>query len=154
MPRFNDRTALPAIGGGGWTGARLGPVPSTAPDQSVEVPTSIRVRLWAALAIVVAETSLEIAFVFARDDYGPGGKALVGGLFALKILFAWGVVRLNPGAVFGLLLFELTGILVALGADFAMGVRLLLVACVIAVFALVGSSLSAFESPGPMIPPR
>lgn len=96
---------------------------------------------------MLVETGFEMAFVAGRDDYGPGGKALVIALFALKIWFAWRVRHLSAPAVFGLLLFELTGIIVASGAAFAFEVRALLVGCVIAVFALVGSCLSAFPSP-------
>ena len=99
------------------------------------------------LAIVVVETIFEVAFVVGRDDYGPGGKALVAALFLLKIWFAWRVRFLSAPAVFGLLLFELTGIIVASGAAFSGEIRALLVGCVIAVFGLVGSCLSAFPSP-------
>lgn len=121
-------------------------MPSPTPADA-DVPRSVRARLGTAFVLVVVETALEIGFVFGRDDYGPGGKALVAGLFALKIVFAHGVRRLRAGAVFGLFLFEATGLLVAAGASFSAGVRVLLVACVIAVFALVGSCLSAFPSP-------
>ncbi|WP_436793086.1 hypothetical protein [Actinospongicola halichondriae] len=97
--------------------------------------------------IVLVETIAEIAFVVARDDYGPGGKALVGGIFALKIALAWSARRLRAGGALGLLLFELVGILVAIGADWSMALRLSLVACVIAVYVLVLSSLHAFPTP-------
>lgn len=99
------------------------------------------------LVIVLVETIFELSFVFGRDDYGPGGKALVGALFLLKVWFAWRVRFLSAPAVFGLALFEVTGIIVASGAAFSGEVRALLVGCVIAVFALVGSCLSAFPSP-------
>lgn len=122
-------------------------MPRAPVSSGDEIPAGIRLRLSIAFVIVLIETTLEIAFVFGRDDYGPGGKALVGGMFALKVVFAWWVRRLSPGAVFGLLLFELTGVLVATGASFALELRILLVGCVIAVFGLVGSSLSAFPSP-------
>jgi hypothetical protein len=55
--------------------------------------------------------------------------------------------RLSAGGALGLLAFELVGILVALGAAWSMGLRLALVACVVAVYALVLSSLHAFPTP-------
>lgn len=55
--------------------------------------------------------------------------------------------RLSAGGALGLLVFELVGILVAIGVEWAMGLRLLLVANVAAVYALVLSSLHAFPTP-------
>lgn len=103
--------------------------------------------LTVALVIVAVETVAEIAFVLARDDYGPGGKALVGGILALKILLAVSARRLQAGGALGLLLFELVGILVALGAEWSSLLRVLLVVCVVAVYVLVLSSLHAFPTP-------
>lgn len=123
------------------------PSESTSPSRRPDVSDGVRFRLWLVFVIVLVETAFEVAFVLGRDDYGPGGKALVAALFLLKIWFAWRVRSLSAPAVFGLLLFELSGIIVASGAAFSMGVRALLVGCVIAVFALVGSCLSAFPSP-------
>ena len=70
--------------------------------------------LTVALVIVAVETVAEVTFVLTRDDYGPGGKALVGGLLACKILLAVSARRLQAGGALGLLLFELVGILVAI----------------------------------------
>lgn len=105
------------------------------------------VALTVALVIVTIQTLAESAFVIARDDYGPGGKGLVVGMLGLKIFFAARARRLRAGAVLGLLMFELVGILVALGADWHMGLRLGLVATVVTVFSLVLSSLHAFPTP-------
>ncbi len=103
--------------------------------------------LTVAFVIVAIETVAEITFVVARDDYGPGGKALVGGLLACKILLAASARRLHAGGALGLLLFELVGILVAIGAEWSSLLRVALVLCVVAVYVLVLSSLHAFPTP-------
>jgi hypothetical protein len=100
-----------------------------------------------ALALVGLQSLAESAFVVARDDYGPGGKALVIGAIGLKVLFAVWARQLRAGGALGLLAFEAVGILVALGAEWSFVLRTALVACVVAVWALVLSSLHAFPSP-------
>ena len=105
------------------------------------------VALTVALVIVTVETVAEVAFVVARDDYGPGGKALIGGLLAMKVLLAASARRLQAGGALGLLLFELVRILVALGAEWSSLLRVALVVCVVAVYVLVLSSLHAFPTP-------
>jgi hypothetical protein len=82
-----------------------------------------------------------------RDDWGSVGKALILLAFVAKVGFAQLARRLSAGGALGLLVFELVGILVALGADWAVGLRLLLVANVVAVYVLVLSSLHAFPTP-------
>ncbi len=109
--------------------------------------TSPPIGLTIALVIVTIETVAESMFVLARDDYGPGGKGLVIAMFGAKIVFAARARRLKAGSVLGLLLFELVGILVALGADWDLSLRLGLVATVVAVYSLVLSSLHAFPTP-------
>lgn len=103
--------------------------------------------LHAAFWLVVVESLLQAAFVVARDDYGPGGKGLVLLAFAAKVGLAHLARRRSAGGVLGVLALELVGILVALGADWALWLRLLLVANVAAVFALVLSSLRTFPTP-------
>lgn len=111
--------------------------------------TAVRppVALTVALAIVVVETAFEVAFVIGRDDYGPGGKAVVALMLLTKVVLAVWARQLRAGGALGLLAFELVGILVAIGAGWALGLRLGLVACVVAVYVLVLSSLHAFPSP-------
>ncbi len=103
--------------------------------------------LHAAFGLVLVESVAEGAFVVAREDYGPGGKALVLMAFVAKVAFAHLARRFSAGAVLGLLVFELVGILVAIGADWALGLRLALVANVVAVYVLVLASLRAFPEP-------
>ena len=116
-------------------------MPTTAGRHAV--PWTLHAAFW----LVLAESTAESAFVIARDDYGPGGKALVVLAFVAKVGVAHLARRLSAGGVLGLLVFELGGILVAIGADWALGLRLLLVANVVAVYALVLSSLRAFPTP-------
>ena len=110
-------------------------------------PLALTVAFW----LVVAETIAEVAYVVTRDDYGAGGRALLVTGFVTKVLFAHLARRLSAGGALGLLVFELVGILVAVSADWALGVRLALVATVACVFVLVLSSLRAF--PTPELPP-
>lgn len=112
-----------------------------------DVATQAPAALTVALAIVVVESLAQSAFVLSRDDYGPGGKALLLGAFGCKVLFAMWARRLSAGGALGLLTFELVGILVALGASWAIELRWALVAAVVAVYALVLSSLHAFPTP-------
>ena len=115
----------------------------TRPSPPRRAPAALTV----ALVLVTLQSLAESAFVVARDDYGPGGKALVIGAIGLKVLFAAWTRRLRPGAALGLLAFEAVGILVALGAEWSSLLRVALAACVITVYALVLSSLHAFPSP-------
>lgn len=105
------------------------------------------VALTVALVLVVLQSLAEAAFVVGRDDYGPGGKALVIAAIGTKVLFAAWARRLSAGGALGLLTFEFVGILVALGATWSSVLRIALVACVVAVYALVLSSLHAFPAP-------
>ncbi|MDE0804824.1 MAG: hypothetical protein OSA99_16055 [Acidimicrobiales bacterium] len=115
--------------------------------ETADTTTRAPAALTVVLVLVTIETIAEVAFVIARDDYGPGGKALVGGLVAMKIFLAISARRLQAGGALGLLLFELVGILVAIGAAWSLTLRLVLVACVITVYVLVLSSLHAFPTP-------
>ena len=112
-----------------------------------DVATQAPVALTVALAIVVVESLAQSAFVLSRDAYGPGGKAFLLGAFGCKVLFAVWARRRSAGGALGLLTFELVGILVALGAPWAIELRWALVAAVVAVYALVLSSLHAFPTP-------
>lgn len=112
-----------------------------------DVATQAPAALTVALAIVVLESLAQSAFVLSRDDFGPGGKALLLGAFGCKVLFAVWARRLSAGGALGLLTVELVGVLVALGASWAVELRWALVAAVAAVYALVLSSLHAFPTP-------
>lgn len=113
------------------------------PGRPVAVPWTLH----AAFGLVLVESVVEGAFVVGRDDWGGVGKALILLAFVAKVAFAHLARRLSAGGVLGLLVFELVGILVAIGAEWSMDLRLLLVATVVAVYALVLSSLHAFPTP-------
>lgn len=116
---------------------------ATPTRRARQAPLALTVAFW----LVVAETTAEVAFVVARDDWGNLGKALIVAFFVFKVVLAHGARRLVAAGALGLLLFELVGILVALGASWAMGWRVALVANVVAVYVLVLSSLHAFPPP-------
>ena len=113
------------------------------PVRTVAVPWTLHAAFW----LVLAESLVEGAFVVARDDWGSMGKVLILLAFLAKVGFAQLARRLSAGGVLGLLVFEWMGILVAIGAEWSMALRLLLVATVLAVNALVLSSLHAFPTP-------
>ena len=123
------------------------PAGSHRSDAGATAAPAVPWMLHAAFWLVLAESTAEAAFVIGRDDYGPGGKGLVLLAFLAKVVFAHLARRLSAGGVLGLLVFEPVGILVALGADWVMGLRLLLVATVVAVYVLVLTSLRAFPTP-------
>lgn len=116
-------------------------------DTKTTATSRAPAALTVALVLVIVEASAESAFVLARDDYGPGGKALVIAVFGFKVLLATWARRLSAGGALGLLAFELTGLVIATGAAWAIELRFALVACVVAIFVLVLSSLHAFPSP-------
>ena len=111
--------------------------------RSDAVPWTLHAAFW----VVLAESVVEGAFVVGRDDWGSVGKALILLAFVVKVSFAQLARRRSAGGALGLLVFELVGILVAIGADWSLALRLLLVATVVAVYALVLSSLHAFPPP-------
>lgn len=113
------------------------------PGRTPAVPWTLHAAFW----VVLAESVVEGAFVVGRDDWGALGKVLVLFAFVAKVAFAHLARRLSAGGALGLLVFELVGILVAIAADWTMSLRLLLVATVVAVYALVLSSLHAFPTP-------
>ena len=58
--------------------------------------------------------------MIARDDYGPGGKALVVGIIGLKVVFAMWARRLSAGGALGLLAVrDRSASSIALGAAWA-----------------------------------
>jgi hypothetical protein len=113
------------------------------PGRTTATPWTLHAAFW----LVLAESLAEGAYVVARDDWGAIGKALVLSAFVAKVGFAQLARRLSAGGAMGVLVFELVGILVAIGADWALALRVLLAATVVAVYALVLSSLHAFPTP-------
>lgn len=114
--------------------------PATAPPRPPPALTVV-------LVLVTVETAAEVAFVLGGGHFGPGGRALLALLLLAKVVLAARARKLHADGAVGLLLFELIGVLVALGADWPVPVRLALVACVVAVFVLVLASLHAFPMP-------
>lgn len=115
----------------------------TRPGRTVAAPWTLHAAFW----LVLVESVVEGAFVVGRDDWGAIGKALILLAFVAKVALAHLARRLSAGGAMGLLVAESVGILVALGADWSLALRLALVATVVVVHVLVLSSLHAFPTP-------
>jgi hypothetical protein len=110
-------------------------------DPGVE-PTSGRRGAWPpaelrpAVVLITVETVAEAVAVAWRDDFRAALRVALVACIALKFLFVWLLGRRSAGALFGLVLWEVTALLVAVAATgWPAGVRLGLAAT--AVMALV-----------------
>ncbi|MGH9275247.1 MAG: hypothetical protein ACRDZU_11430 [Acidimicrobiales bacterium] len=109
-----------------------------------EVPWTLR----AAAGLVSVEALVEGVAVTGRTAFTPGLRVMLVLCLALKWLFAWRVLRLSPGAAFGMLLLEGTTIVSALGAvDTDALVRVALGGTALTVVILLLASLHAFPTP-------
>lgn len=108
--------------------------------------------LHAAVALVCAETTVEVALVLAGGRWTLLGRVVIAGCVALQYLFAWRALHRSAGAVLGLMLWQVSALLVAAGADWAAGARLALAACALATIVLLGRASRAF--PEPVLPAR
>jgi hypothetical protein len=116
---------------------------ATPPPDAV-LPWTLR----AAAGLVSIEALVEGVAVSGRTAFTPGLRIMLVLCLALKWLFAWRVLRLNPGAAFGLLLLEGTTVVSALGAvDTDAIVRLALGGTALTVVILLLASLHAFPTP-------
>ncbi len=115
-----------------------------AVTEDTEVPWTLR----AAAGLVSAEALVEAVVVAGRSELTPGFRVGLVVCVGLKWLFAWRVLRLSAGAMFGLLMLEGTTIVAAFGAvESSYGARLALGAVAAAIIGLLCSSLHAFPSP-------
>ena len=104
--------------------------------------------LTAAVALVVVEALVEAIVVAGRSELTVGLRSFLVLCVGLKWLFAWRVLRLRAGALFGLLLLEATTVVAALGAtESPTGARIALGGVALTVLVLLSSSLHAFPSP-------
>lgn len=117
------------------------------PTDRVTAP-AIPWTLRSAAALVSVETLVECAVVAARSELTPGLRGLLILTLALKWVFAWRLLGLHAGAVFGLLMLEGTTVVAALGAvGWPLPARLALGGTALTVIALLLRSLSAFPAP-------
>lgn len=121
-----------------------GAAPPT-PHSAAPIQTPMALNL--VFVIVLVEAVAEIIFVVFRHSYGPGGRALLIIVLASKIWFAALTRKLSAGGVLGLLSFELVGLLAAVFATWDVVFRIGLGVSIVAVFALVISSMHAFPTP-------
>jgi hypothetical protein len=97
---------------------------------------------------VAVEALVEAIVVAGRSELTPGLRTLLVLCVGLKWVFAWRVLRLRAGALFGLLLLEGTTVIAAIAASESPGVaRLALGGVALTVLVLLSSSLHAFPSP-------
>jgi hypothetical protein len=114
------------------------------PPEEAVLPWTLR----AGVGLVSVEALVEAVVVAGRSELTVGLRVALVLCVALKWLFAWRVLRLRAGAMFGLLLLETTTLLAAVGATGASdGARLTLGAVALTVLVLLSSSLHAFPSP-------
>ena len=125
------------------------PVGQTGPDMAEPLPDErVPWTLRAAAGVVSIEALVEGVAVTGRTAFTPGLRVMLVLCLALKWLFAWRVLRLHPGAAFGLLLLEGTTVVSAFGAvDTDAIVRLALGGTALTVVVLVLASLHAFPPP-------
>jgi hypothetical protein len=114
------------------------------PAEPDVLPWTLR----AAVVLVSVEALVEALLVAGRSELTPGLRVFLVLCVGLKWVFAWGVLRLHAGALFGLLLLEVTTVVAAAAATEApTGLRLALGGVALTVLVLLSSSLHAFPSP-------
>ena len=120
----------------------------TGSDMAVPPPAELPWTLRAAAGLVSVEALVEGVAVTGRTAFTPGLRVMLVLCLALKWLFAWRVLRLSPGAAFGMLLLEGTTIVSALGAvDTDALVRVALGGTALTVVILLLASLHAIPTP-------
>jgi hypothetical protein len=113
------------------------------------VPPALRL----AAVLVAIQVTAGIVVVLTGDRYGPGGRVATAGVLALGYAFARSAARLQAGGALGVLMFEVSAVLVVLGASgWPAGARAGVAASAVAVVVLVLASLRAF--PTPSVPVR
>jgi len=114
------------------------------PVEEVVPPWTLR----AAVGLVSLEALVEAVVVAQRSELTPGLRAFLVACVGLKWVFAWRVLGLRAGALFGLLLLEGTTVVAALAAtEAAPAARIAFGGVALMVLVLLSSSLHAFPSP-------
>ncbi len=103
--------------------------------------------LRAAAGLVVAETAAELLVVAWRDQLTIALRVALMAAIALQLLFARLALRRSAGAVFGLLLSQLTAVLVAVGSGGPVWARSTLAVVAVTIAGLLLASAHAFPSP-------
>jgi hypothetical protein len=103
--------------------------------------------LKAAVALVVVETTVEIAVVMNSGRWTAAGRVAVSLCIALQYLFAWRALHRSAGAVLGLILWQISALLVAAGADWAPLARAALAAAALSTIVLLARATRTFPEP-------
>ena len=108
--------------------------------------------LTVAAALVCAETTVEVGVVLASGRWTLLGRLVIAGCIALKYLFAWRLLHRSAGAFLALMLWEISALLVAAGADWPAAARGALAATAVATIVVLVRASRAF--PAPALPTR
>ena len=103
--------------------------------------------LHAAAALAVAETTVEVAVVVASGRWTVLGRLVLASCIALKYLFAWRLLHRSAGAVLALILWEISALLVAAGADWPGAARTGLAVTAVATIVLLTRASRTFPEP-------
>ena len=108
--------------------------------------------LTAAVAVVAFETAAEIVLIAADDGRTVALRVALAASLALKLVFAGLLVRRSAGALLGLMLWEVTALLVAVAAtEWHAGLRIGLTVTAVVALVLLGAVARRF--PSPSLPP-
>lgn len=105
--------------------------------------TSVR----AAAALVAAETAAEVAVVLASGRWTVLGRVFIAACIALKYPFVWRLLHRSAGAVLALILWEISALLVAAGADWPGAARAGLAATAVVAIVLLIRASRTFPEP-------
>jgi hypothetical protein len=103
--------------------------------------------LHAAVALVCAETTVEVALVLSSGRWTLLGRLVIAACVALQYVFAWRVLHRSAGAVLALMLWQVSALLVAAGADWAAVARLGLAVAAVTTIVLLARGSRTFPEP-------
>lgn len=101
-----------------------------------------------ASVLVAGQAVVELVVLAWRSQLTVEMRVALALVVALQFLLVWRMRRHSAGAVLGLMLFELSSVLVAAGATgWPLAARTVLAVVAVAVIALLAASAHAFPSP-------
>ena len=103
--------------------------------------------LKAAVALVCAETTVEVALVMNSGRWTFLGRVVIALCIALQYVFAWRALHRSAGAVLGLVLWQISALLVAAGADWALLARIGLAVAAVTTTVLLARASRTFPTP-------
>jgi hypothetical protein len=102
----------------------------------------------AASVLVAGQALVELVVLAWRSQLTVEARVALGFVVALQFLLVWRMRRRSAGAVLGLMLFELSAVLVAAGASgWPLAARTVLAVTAVATIGLLAASAHAFPAP-------